>query len=596
MSTSDKYHKIIVDAIAGINSSEPSERNKIYQLARKTLREKFDDTEAAVDTQYLVGEISALDAAIQEVEENFSAQRESNSAHIGVGLPINNGASYGTTTFDEHSHEYNVDHPASSSMTSQISRGKQFATNVGAATFVNIVRVFIQLASIPILARLLTPSDYGVYALAFPTVSLFMMLADGGLGVSLARESETNRILWSTAFWTLLATCSVMSVLTCASGFVLAWISGDRTLIALMMFLSASLPLLAFTVVADARLIRRGNLLYHGFADLCGLITGAAVGLFIAVHNGGAWSLAAQYVSTILIRTIILNSAARARPYFEYDFACLSNHVSIGGWLLLTRISDTVGRIVENSLFGRFFGPSLLGSYTLGFQLVRFSCESVTNPILGAFYAHAVSQQNSDIGRLHLFLSRVILVILMPFVVFLSILAPKILPFILGDQWHHAATFVRILIVPYAIAAASWLSGQVLLKNGIVARSTLISICINTFRIVSVISGIWFDSVVIAWLFAVSFVIQSLALTMAVPEGLGAEKVELFKTFIYIFISSTIAGCFVYGFDYFGGSGWLIFTADTFLGGIVYAFCIFLLMKKTFHSDYLAIKKLAFPI
>ncbi|MCJ2089598.1 oligosaccharide flippase family protein [Methylobacterium sp. E-005] len=595
MATVNEYFRIISSTIAKCDIATSADRDEIYRSARAVVQEQLDWADMDHERHRRDDESAKLNAAIHEIENTFSTRHGLIIATAEMNASAANEINFQRSAAGEDIDESPAEVSSNSGAMSKMGQSRQFAANVGAGTVVNIIRVLFQLVSLPILARILTPSDYGVYALALPTVSLFMMLADGGLGVSLARESEDNRILWSTAFWTLLATCSLMGVLVCASGFVLAWISGESVLIGLMAFLSAALPLLAFTVVADARLIRRGNLIYHCAADLCGLITGAATGLFVAFHGGGAWSLAAQFVSSLAIRAIMLNLAARSRPYFEFEFSSLAEHVSIGGWLLMMRISDTVGRIVENSFFGRFFGPELLGSYTLALQLVRFSCESVTNPILSAFYAHAVRHQQSDVGRMHLFLSRVILTILIPFAVILSILAPKILPLILGDQWNHAAAFVRILIVPYAIAGASWLSGQVLLKNGIVARNTLINVLINIFRVISIFCGILLDSLTIAWLLAASYVIQAVALTVAVPDGLGAAKNDLLNTFALILLSSSLAGIFVYALDSLGGEGWLTFATEISLGGLVYLFSLFLLMRNTFRNDYYSLMNFIRP-
>lgn len=589
MATVDEYASILSDAIVKSRMTGFAGRSEIYSCARNTIHEHFRNIGSLSDRRSGEREIALLNTAIRVVEEGFySRQRSVSTAAKGRQMGLNSDVSTEALLQTDSVTTVTGGEFETGNVQSR-GKSKQFIANVGAGTLVNIIRVSLQLVTLPVLARLLTPSDYGIYALALPTVSLFIILADGGLGASLARESENNRILWSTAFWTLLATCCLMGVLVCCSGFILASVSGEQTLVGLMALLSASLPLLAFSIVADARLIRRGNLLFHCGADLCGLLTGAAVGLTCAFHGGGAWSLAAQYVSSLAVRALILNIAARARPHFEFDISTLSGHLSIGGWLIVMRVSDTVGKIIENSLFGRLFGADLLGSYTLAFQLVRFSCESVTNPILSAFYSHAVRHDASEIARIHLFLSRLILVILVPFAVFMSIIAPKILPSVLGGQWDHAAGFVRILLLPYAIAGASWLSGQILLRNGIVARSAFITVSVNLFRVIAIASGIWFDVVVIAWLLAISFVIQAVAVTVVVPDGAGAEKAALLRNFVSILLSASVAGGIVYAIDSFSSLGWPTYGAEFCVGGLVYFSCLFALLKKTLRGDFQAL-------
>ena len=79
--------------------------------------------------------------------------------------------------------------------------GRKVAIGAIASGAVNIIKVAIQLLLLPVMARLLGPDEFGLYALALPTVSLVGLLADGGLGATLAREQESSSLIWSSAFW-----------------------------------------------------------------------------------------------------------------------------------------------------------------------------------------------------------------------------------------------------------------------------------------------------------------------------------------------------------------------------------------------------------
>lgn len=72
-----------------------------------------------------------------------------------------------------------------------------------ASGVVSIVKAVLQLLLLPVMARLLGPNEFGLYALALPTISLVTLLADGGLGSSLVREQESSTLVWSSAFWAL---------------------------------------------------------------------------------------------------------------------------------------------------------------------------------------------------------------------------------------------------------------------------------------------------------------------------------------------------------------------------------------------------------
>ena len=404
------------------------------------------------------------------------------------------------------------------------SSNRQFAFNAAASWAVGLFKAVMQLALLPILARLLDPTAFGIYALALPTVLFFVMLADGGLGSSLSREDELNTVVWSTAFWTLLGTCTAMGVGVAGSGAVLAWVSGQPSLVGIMAFLSLAMPLLAVTVLADARLIRRGNLLFHSGADLAGSIAGAGVALVLAWQGAGAWSLAAQYVTVFAVRAATLNAAAWAPPTLEFELASLRDHATTGGALLVGRIGELLGKLGENAVFGHVFGTASLGSYTLANQVSRFACDAVSNPVLGAFYAHALHETDAAVAALHAQLSRIVTLILLPAMSIAAAVAPVAFPLVLGPKWAEVAPVFQAVAVPYALAAAAWLSGQILLKHGMVDRSAKVILATGMLRIALVGTGLLIGPVSVAWLVGGSYVVQALAMTFAVPQGKGAER------------------------------------------------------------------------
>jgi ethanolamine transporter EutH len=78
--------------------------------------------------------------------------------------------------------------------------GRKLAFGAIASGAVNLIKVGLQLLLLPIMARLLGPEEFGIYALVLPTISFVTLLADGGLGATLAREPESSSLVWSSAF------------------------------------------------------------------------------------------------------------------------------------------------------------------------------------------------------------------------------------------------------------------------------------------------------------------------------------------------------------------------------------------------------------
>jgi PST family polysaccharide transporter len=145
---------------------------------------------------------------------------------------------------------------------------RKLAFGAIASGTVSLIKVGLQLLLLPVMARLLGPEEFGIYALALPTVSFVALLADGGLGATLAREPETSSLVWSSAFWFLVFTGFALALGASAFGVLLAELVHQPRVSAMIALLSLSLVFLVLSVPAGARLTRRRNLGVGAAAEL----------------------------------------------------------------------------------------------------------------------------------------------------------------------------------------------------------------------------------------------------------------------------------------------------------------------------------------
>ncbi len=363
----------------------------------------------------------------------------------------------------------------------------------------NLAKIAIQLVLLPVMARLLGPAEFGLYALALPTVAFFTVLADGGLGMSLAREEESSTLAWSSAFWLLLATCSVIALAVTGLGFGLAAASNQPRLGGLMGVLSLSFPLMAISALPAARLVRRGNLVLHSMGDLVSTLIGAVVALTLAVLGAGAWSLALQYVVGFVVRALLFNAAAFERPSLAFRFAAVWPHVATGGSVIGSRLAEFSGRALENLSYGHTFGAPALGTFTLANQISRFLCEAAGNPLWGSLYAHALRDDARSVGLLHIKLTRLLALVLFPAAALLTVAAPQVFALALGPQWGASTGLVQVLLPFYALNVVAGQCGAILLAKGRSAAMFWALAALSAGRLAAVTAGSWIDVVGVAW-------------------------------------------------------------------------------------------------
>ena len=177
---------------------------------------------------------------------------------------------------------------------------RKLAMGAVASGTVSVVKIGLQLLLLPVMARLLGPDEFGIYALALPTISFVTLLADGGMGATLAREPETSSLVWSSAFWFLLFTGLVLAMAASAFGLGLSYVVHQPRIAPMIAMLSLSLVLLVLSVPAGARLTRRRNL----HRRRRGRALGECRGSHRSGHHGAAGGRSLEPGGTVPLRLL----------------------------------------------------------------------------------------------------------------------------------------------------------------------------------------------------------------------------------------------------------------------------------------------------
>lgn len=469
---------------------------------------------------------------------------------------------------------------------------RRLAVNVLAGGALNVLKIAVQLVTLPLMAHFLGPTEFGLYALAMPTVSFFIILADGGLAVSLARESRSETLVWSTAFWLVLLVGVALAGVLTAWGFVLAALTGEPRVRPLMALLSLTLMMFAAAALPTANLTRQRRMAVLAAADLVSALVGAVVGVWLAASGFGAMSLAAQFVSAGVIYAGALNAIAFVRPTFQFRISAVVGHLSLGSALLSVKLADLFGRMFENVLYGRAFGAGGLGAYAFANQAPRFICEAAGSPVWSALYAHAISEDAHHVKKALVNLERLLASIVFPVAALLSATSPEILGAILGPKWTQASTLLDILLPFYALTSVANLSGAILMSRNRGWLLLRISLLLSIGRVVVVALGPWLGAAAVVWGVGAVMAVVSF-LKMMAP---GRRTVSSFvRSLGPPAVGSAIAGVVCHALAHVrGDDANLVWIACCWaLAGAVYVLALAAMQPQTVREDLEALRGLA---
>jgi len=228
----------------------------------------------------------------------------------------------------------------------------------------------VVLVSNAILARLLTPADFGVVALALVFMSFMETVQDLGLTQALIVSSpaEEPARAQTTFIWTI-AIAAALAIAVSALAPLVAQFFGHASLRAIIPVLALSFFVESLGATHESLARKRLDYRVRTVAEGADVLTRGATGVALALSGFGAWSLVLGYLVGTIARTATLWTLVSFRPRLRFSREHLGSLARFGGVLTLVDLGAAVGQNLDYLFVGRVLGAASLGLYTIGFRL-----------------------------------------------------------------------------------------------------------------------------------------------------------------------------------------------------------------------------------
>jgi O-antigen/teichoic acid export membrane protein len=340
----------------------------------------------------------------------------------------------------------------------------------GVATL-SIARVF-QLASsfvaIPFLARALTPTDFGLAALALSLAMFFTAIGDAGLGRSLMRIEKSDTEAWSSAFWAVVLIMLGLSALI----FLLSWPAAaffdEPRLAPIVMTLALAPLIMGFSEIPAAALLQRERFQWLAGAEFAAAMAGIVVALVIAFQGGGAWALVWQHLTQRIIKSVVVFSASGFRPRFVLNFARLTEHVRFmldtSAWSLTMFAS----RYADTFIVGKMLGAATLGFYNIAVRVMQLPVSILGGSLHSALYPRLVRLRDNSEALRHIVLSATLAqaVLVFPPIAAIAAASDAFFTLLLSERWAPSGAIFTLLAGAAAIQTIVAINGSVLQAVG----------------------------------------------------------------------------------------------------------------------------------
>ena len=364
--------------------------------------------------------------------------------------------------------------------------------SIKAASFIQlgskIIGVIVQFLVTMVLARLLTPEQYGVVAVLTAFSSLFNMLADAGISTAVVQFQDLKREEHEKLFFFSLLLGLVLAGFYVLLSFGIAWFYEDGIYIPLGIVMTLSILFNSLNMVPNGLLQKERKFSLIGLRLIvCNVVVGA-LAIFLAFAGLGVFAIVLQTVLTSLF-VLVWNLATShlkmsfgdVRPVLQkvgrYSANLLGNNVIV--WL---------SGNVDSLLAGKMFGAEALGYYNKAFQIYGYPNTILAVPITSTLIPFLTPLQDNLSALRSKFLGVVnkVSFICALCTVGTSVCSYEIIQIVFGDNWAPAAPLLQVLALAIYARGVNGAHAPLLLasnRSELLIRSTLINTCMTVAMI-----------------------------------------------------------------------------------------------------------------
>ena len=340
---------------------------------------------------------------------------------------------------DENRH-FRIDH-LNGDLAGRSARGG--AVTVGAQVF----KFVLSTVAAIVLARLLTPDDYGLIGMVAILVNFVGMFQYLGLSTATVKWAELNHQQVSTLFWINMALSAAIMLVTVASGPLLAWFYKEPRLIGITAGYGVTILFAGLAIQHEALLNRQMRFTAIVIVETTGLFAGFLAAIVAAWYGAGYWALVINQLVMTVVTVIGVWSVCRWRPGFPGRGLGLRSMLSYGGNLTGFNVMTFFSRNLDNLLIGKFWGAHQLGVYSRAYQMLLLPMQQINAPF-AAVAVPALSRLADSPDRYRAAYLRIlekIVMITMPLGALMIATSDWMVLLLLGPKWTETGKIFMLL-------------------------------------------------------------------------------------------------------------------------------------------------------
>jgi len=376
--------------------------------------------------------------------------------------------------------------------------------------FANIFTQILGVVSLVVFARLLSPDDFGIFAILMIFVGFLRIFSDMGTGAALIHIKDPSDKLLSSVFYLNLFIGLVLSVSMILMSGPIALFFETPKIKMLLEVISITFIIASFGIVQKALYEKHLNFKTVTIIESFSTFVSLVIGISAAFYGLGVFSLVLQTLSASIILVILLWIYSDWKPMFYFSLDEIKYIWEFTKNLSLFNFINYFARNADNFLIGKFLGSPALGVYSVAYKIMLYPLANVSRTLIRILFpAFAkIQDDNEKFQKIYLRIIFFIALITFPLMLGLMATADILVSVLFGDKWENLYILLIILSPIGMIQSIVTTTGSIYMAKGNTKTLMRIGLVSSTVTVLFFIAGLPFGVEGVAFFYLVANLIM----------------------------------------------------------------------------------------
>ena len=391
--------------------------------------------------------------------------------------------------------------------------------------------IFIQIIITAILARLLKPSDYGLFAIVVIFINFAQLIAEIGIGPAIIQNNELDIKDISMLFLFTLFQGLIMAIVYYFLSFLIFFIYRHQIFLDSRIDIGIIIFISSITTVPLGILRKKLDFFYLGFFTIWANVIAGLGGIFFALKGFGVYSLIYKTIISGILMFVFFYIKAKIKISFKFNPHSLNKIKNYSLNQFGFNIITYIARNIDNLLIGKVIGTSALGIYDRAYKLMMYPIQNLTliiNPVLHPVLTK-IRDDKDQLRKTYLKVLRLLSLISIPLIAVLYIFSKDIILIFYGPNWLESVKIFKILCFVSGLQVLSITTSSIFQAAGrpdLLFKTGLFS---NIILVIGILVGLKWGIEGVAWGYLISYLITIIPIFFILFSLLNGHILEILE-------------------------------------------------------------------